>query len=183
MNKSLKILFFFNGVFVFASSLLGPLYALFVQNIDSNILNVSITWAVFLLSTTFFTGMVGKYGDKIKEKEFLLCAGYFIRGLVWFFYIFVNKVELLLAAQFVLGIGEALGAPAYDAIFAQHLVKNNFVKDYSAWKIISTVVSALAVVIGGVIVTTLGFQTLFCVMSMLSFALVAGVLLIDRKIL
>ena len=81
INKSLKILFLFNGVFVFAAMLLGPLYAVYVESIDKNILSVSITWAVFLTSATFFTFIVSRKGDSIKEKEHLLMGGFLIRGL------------------------------------------------------------------------------------------------------
>ncbi len=38
INGSLKVLFLFNGIFVFASTLLGPLYDVFVETIDSNVL-------------------------------------------------------------------------------------------------------------------------------------------------
>ncbi len=71
INKSLKILFLFNGNFVFASTLLGLLYAVYVETIDTEVLSISITLASFLLLATLFTFFVSKRGDSIREKEYL----------------------------------------------------------------------------------------------------------------
>ncbi|MFZ2882781.1 MAG: hypothetical protein WA019_06940, partial [Candidatus Moraniibacteriota bacterium] len=82
-NNALKILFIYNGIFVFASGLLGPLYAIFVGTIDKNIISISISWSVFLLSTTLSMLFLRNYGDKVREKEYFLLAGFLIRALVW----------------------------------------------------------------------------------------------------
>jgi len=183
INKSLKILFLFNGVFVFASMLLGPLYAVYVESIDENILSISVTWAVFLISATFFTFIVSRRGDSVKEKEHLLMAGFLIRAISWFLFIFVGNIFHLILIQFFLGIGEALGSPSFDAIFAQHLDKGMQIKEYSSWKLIVNGATAVATIIGGLIVVTFGFNVLFIVMSF--FALIAffGVLIQPREIL
>lgn len=61
--NALKILFISNGIFVFADRLLGPLYAIFVEKFDTNILSVSFSWFIFMLSATLFTLIISKYGD------------------------------------------------------------------------------------------------------------------------
>lgn len=83
INSSLKILFLANGIFSFAGSMLGPLFAVFVASFDKNILSVSLTWATFLFSTTVFTYVISLVGDKIREKEYLLMAGFLVRAAVW----------------------------------------------------------------------------------------------------
>ncbi len=85
-NEALRTLFIFNGIFVFASGLLGPLYAVFVETIDTRIISVSLSWSAFLLSTTLFMLLVRKYGDFIAEKEYLLMAGYLTRSITWFLF-------------------------------------------------------------------------------------------------
>ena len=71
-NPALKTLYIYNGIFVFAGSLLGPLYAVYVGLIDSAILAVSVSWAVFLMATLVFTAVISRVGDRVKEKEYLL---------------------------------------------------------------------------------------------------------------
>jgi MFS family permease len=183
INKSLKILFLFNGVFVFAAMLLGPLYAVYVESIDKNILVVSITWAVFLASATFFTFIVSKKGDSVKEKEYLLMGGFLIRGLSWLLFIFVGSIFHLILVQIFLGIGEAFGSPSFDAIFAEHLDDGMQIKEYSSWKLIVNGATAIAAVIGGLIVVNFGFTTLFIIMSFLAFVSFFGVLFLPREAL
>lgn len=172
MNKYLKTLFFYNGIFVFASHLLGPLYALYVKDIDSSIMSVSISWSAFLFSTVIFTLLISSVGDKVKHKEYLLSAGYFVRAFVWFSYIFVGDITTLVLLQILLGVGESLGTPAYDALLAEHLDRGHHIADYANWKIISSLAGAISVFIGGYIVDSFGFKYLFVLMAFL--ALVGG---------
>jgi len=183
VNRSLKTLFLFNGIFVFAGSLLGPLYAIYVEGIDKSILAVSSSWSIFLISATVFTYLMSRWGDKVKEKEYFLILGYLIRAFVWFGYIFVGNLYTLLILQLLLGAGEAAGTPSYDTIFAEHLDKNKHIRDYSVWKVISNLVGALAVFLGGVLVTTYGFIPLFVIMSALALVSMVGILLSPRKLL
>ena len=183
MNKSLKTLFLLNGIFVFASNLLGPLYAIYVSGIDKSILAVSSSWAVFLVGTTVFTYIVSRFGDRVKEKEYLLALGYLVRGLVWTSYIFVGSFAMLMALQVLLGLGESLGTPSYDAVFAEHLDKDKHIKDYATWKVISNLLGATAVFLGGLIVSSFGFTPLFIAMSSLAFISLIGIVLTPRDLL
>lgn len=183
MNKSLRVLVLFNGIFVFASSLLGPLYAIYVDGIANSVLAVSSSWAVFLFSTTVFTYLMARWGDRLKAKENFLILGYFVRAVVWFGYIYVGSLQALLLLQFLLGLGEAFGTPAYDAIFAEHLEKNKHIKDYSIWKVVSTLLGALATCMGGLLVTGYGFVPLFAIMSVLALVSMFGIILSPSNLL
>jgi len=182
-NKALETLFIFNGIFVFAASLLGPLYAVFVETIDTDIVSVSLSWSVFLISTTLFMLIVRKYGDLIKEKEYLLMAGYLIRAIVWFVFPSISTIMMLVFLQALLGLGESLGTPAYDAIFAEHLDKNKHIKEYANWKLISNMVGAVAVIMGGFLVKELGFSALFYLMGSLAIVSLIGIWIKPRELL
>lgn len=183
INKSLKILFILNSIFVFAGALFTPLYALYVQRIDNRIIAVSITWGVQIAASTFFAFFVGKYGDKIKEKEFILAAGYFLRFLAWTGLIFVNNLISLLLIQIVIGVGESMGGPAWNAIFAKHLDGHKEVKDYSDWAMLSNLIIALGTILGGVVVTFFGFNYIFAFMGLLAFVSFVGVVITPRRTL
>lgn len=182
-NQALKTLFIFNGIFVFAASLLGPLYAVFIKTIDTDIFSVSLSWSVFLISTTIFMLFVRKYGDRIKETEYLLIAGYFLRALVWFLFPHISTLVVLIILQILLGLGEALGTPAYDALFADHLDQNRHVEEYTDWKLISNFCGAVAVLLGGLVVKYFGFSILFNSMGILATISFFGVLFQSRKLL
>jgi len=82
-----------------------------------------------------------------------------------------------------LGLGESLGTPAWNAIFAKHLDNSKEVMEYSNWNIINNLMVAAATVAGGVVVTYLGFNILFVIMSVLALVSLIGVLITPRKIL
>jgi len=183
INSSLRVLFFLNSIFVFAGSLLGPLYAVYVSRIDDKIISVSLSWAVFMFSSTLFMYFVSKFGDRVKEQEYLLAGGFLIRCLAWIGYIFVSNLTGLILLQILLGLGEALGTPAWNAIFAKHLDYREEIMDYSNWNIINNLMVAAATVAGGVIATYLGFNLLFVIMSVGAFFSLVGVLITPRKVL
>ena len=182
-NKPLKTLFIFNGIFVFAGSLLGPLYALYVGTVDKNILSVSITWASFFVASFIFTIIVSKVGDKIKEKRYLLMAGFLVRAVAWFMFIFAGNVFHFVLLQTLLGLGEALGTPTFYAIFAEHLDRGKHIREYADWKLIVNGTTAVGTIIGGLVVTTLGFSWLFAAMSGFAVVSFLGVLVQPRKLL
>jgi MFS family permease len=182
-NKALKTLYIYNGIFVLAAGLLGPLYAIFVQRFVDGVMAVSISWSAFLVATTIFTYLISRYGDKVIEKEYLLLGGYIVRALAWLAFLFVGNLFSLILVQIVLGLGESLGTPSFNSIFAEHLDKNKYVREYAYWTLISNLVTAIGTIVGGLIITTLGFKPLFLTMAFLSLISFFGVLLKPRKLL
>lgn len=182
-NKALRILYIFNGIFVLASALLGPLYAVWVGTIENSVLAISISYAFFWGATTIFMFIVGRIGDRFKEKEYLLLAGFLIRSLVWFSFIFVNSLPTLIIALIFLALGESLGTPAFGAIFAEHLGPGRHIADYSYWSMINNLMIAAGSAVGGVIVAYFGFSILFAIMSVMALIPFFGVLFQPRKLL
>lgn len=182
-NKALRTLFLYNGLFVGAATMLGPLYAIYVVKFVDGVTAVSISWAAFLVSTSIFTYIVSRKGDGIKEKEYLLLAGYIVRILSWILLIFVHNLTSLVLVQILLGFGESLGTPSFNALFADHLDKNKHIKEYSNWSLIANLTSAAGILAGGAIVNNFGFKALFLFMSALSLVAFFGILLKPRKLL
>lgn len=182
-TNALKILFVSNGIFVFADRLLGPLYAIFAEKFDTNVMSVSFSWFVFMLSATVFTALVAKFGDKIKEKEYMLVAGFLIRATCWIMYVFVNNFAIFCIVQVILGIGEAVGSPGFDSIFATHLDKGHEINEYSNWKLVQNFSLAIASLIGGLVVQFASFQVLFFLMAVLAILASIIVLVQPRKLM
>lgn len=182
-NKALRALFLYNGIFVGAAAMLGPLYAIYVVRFVDGVTAVSVSWAAFLVSTSIFTYIVSRKGDGIIEKEYLLLAGYIVRILSWILLIFVNNLTALVLVQILLGLGESLGTPSFNALFADHLNKNKHIQEYSNWSLVANLSSAAGILAGGAIVNNFGFKALFLFMSALSLVAFVGVLLKPRKLL
>ena len=180
-NKVLRTLFIYNGIFVLAGSLLSPLYAVYVEKFQSGVMWISISWSVFLVSTTIFIFVLSRMGDKVKDKRHLLLGGYFVRGVAWLLFVFADSIFMLLVLQSLLGLGEALGSPAFDAMFAENLEKGKHIADYSNWKIITNMTVAAGTIAGGFIVSKMGFSVLFLAMSLLAMISFFGILLEPKK--
>ncbi|MDO8619566.1 MAG: MFS transporter [Candidatus Daviesbacteria bacterium] len=180
-NKALKFLFVCNGIFVLAGSLLGPLYAVYVEKLGRGVLAISTSWAVFLLSTTFFMFLVSRFGDGLR-KDYLLMGGFLVRAIVWFMFIFISSIPELIILQIFLGIGEAMGTPAFGAVFAEHLDKDHHVEDYADWQLVQNMMMAIGVILGGLIVNSFGFKYLFFLMSALATISFVGMLFKPNRV-
>ena len=175
INRTLKILYLYTGIFTFAGNLLGPLYALYVEGIQKGVLPICVSWAVFIMSSSIFTFFVSLVGDKVKRTENLLVIGILIRGVVWFLYGVITTFPQLIILQIIFGLGDALGSPAFDCLLSEHLDRGKRVLDYSSWRVVMDVAVILSVLVGGFIVNTFGFKLLFTSMLLLSVISAVGI--------
>lgn len=182
-NLALKILFVSNSIYMFAALLLGPLYAVYVQRIGGGVLLVSISTAVFYVSSTLFLLFLAKLGDRIKEKELLLAASYILRGLAFLGLMVVDSTLMLILLQVFFGLGDALGTPIFGVLFAKHTNRKEEVMEYSDWALVANLVMALGTIIGGFIVNGLGFTFLFVTIGILCFISAGWILFTPREVL
>lgn len=173
-NLYLKTLYIYNGIFVFASGLLGPLYAIFVNKFEKDVFSISLSWAAFLIATTICLYFVSMFKDKPENKKAFLILGFLIRAIVWILFIFIGNIWQLIILQIILGIGEAIGTPAFESLFAEHLDEGGHLKDYSRWKLIVNLATGVATVVGGLMVKYFGFEILFLIMSLLAIVSLIG---------
>lgn len=148
---------------------------------DSNLSSISLSWGAFLISTTFFLFILSRFGDKISDKKSLLLGGFAIRAISWILFIFVQDLAGLILVQIILGIGEALGTPSFEALFVEHLEKGKHIMDYSEWKLIVNATSAVAAILGGFFISKFGFNVLFISMAMLAIVSFCGILAHKEK--
>ncbi|MBD3207845.1 MAG: MFS transporter [Candidatus Nealsonbacteria bacterium] len=182
-NKHLKTLLALNAFFVFGATLLGPLYAVFVKDIGGNILTVGWSFAIYMIILGLAAYVTGKLGDKIKEKEYLLGLGYFLRGVGFFGYVFTQNSFHLLFVQIVLGVGEAFGNPSFKAIFSEHLDEGKYSSEWGVWDALYSVTVGLSAMIGAFIISSFGFETLFVIMGSIAFLSFIIILMLPRELL
>lgn len=68
--------------------------------------------------------------DRVKETELVVVVGYLAIALGFLGYIFVQDFWHLLVIQVVIGFGEAIYSPAFDALYSLHMDKK---KSGSTW--------------------------------------------------
>ena len=61
MHKELKYLLLTNSFFLFASNLFAPLFALFIQKIDSAAFHVGGIWSTYIFGVGILTFILSRY--------------------------------------------------------------------------------------------------------------------------
>lgn len=181
LNRPLKILLTTNALILIAGAMLGPIYAIFVEQIGGDLMDASIAGGIFALVAGLTTLLSGKYSDKVKENELIVVAGYCIVGAGFLLYFWVDSVIFLFIVQAIIGLGEAIYSPAFDAVYSKHLDGKHSGTQWGAWESMNYFTAAAGAFVGGVIVTTFGFQALFLIMASMSFVSATYILMLKRN--
>jgi MFS family permease len=170
LNQKTKILLWGSNIWYLGEGMLGPLFAIFAQRIGGNILDITWAWAVYLAVTGTLMIYVGRIAGKKVALEKLLLAGYALNALFTFSYLLVQTPLHLLLVQVGLGAAAALAVPPWSALYA------TAEKDDQAayvWGLVSGayyLTTAVAVLLGGFIVSYFSFTTLFITMGLIQIA-------------
>ena len=176
INKVLRLLLLTNGFVLLAGAMLGPIYALFVEDIGGDLLDASLAGTLFALAGGLTVLLSGKYADRLARPEDVMSAGYLFLASGFFAYLFAGSVWHILIIQAILGFGEAIYSPAYNAIYSRHLDKHHEAAEWGLWEAMAYFVAAGGAIAGGYIATFLSFQGLFGIMTI--FCLLSSVIII-----
>lgn len=164
--------------------MMGPLFAVFVEKVGGDILDITCAWATYLVITGLFYIIVGKLLNNKDYKEKVMIFGYALNAIFTFGYILVDSPFSLFLVQAGLGIAEAIGTPAWDALYAKNLDEN---LDSYAWGLStgqSQIVTGVAFGIGGLITHFISFHALFITMGLIQIVaafVTAQLLFMKRK--
>lgn len=183
IQKSLKILLWTNGLILLSGAMLAPIYALFVEDIGGSILDAGFASSVFACVAGITTLVSGKYADKIRENELIIVLGYTLVGVGFFLLSQVTTMYHLLLVQALIGFGEAVYSPAFDAVYTQHIEKASSGVSWGLWESMNYFVSAIGALIGGVVAFQYGFTMLFSVMAGVSLISAFYIVFLPRNIL
>ncbi len=169
LNKALRILLVTNGMILMAGAMLGPIYALFVEKVGGDLMDASIAGGIYAFTAGAVTLASGKYSDRVKENELIVVLGYLIIGLGFILYIFVDSIIFLFVVQIIIGLGEAIYSPAFDAVYSKHLDGDRSGTQWGMWESMNYFTAAAGSFAGGAVVTIFGFEALFIIMAVMAF--------------
>lgn len=160
MRVEYKILLIASLLANFGDNLVGPFYAVFVEQVGGGILQIGYTASVFSLSAGLLIIVVGRMSDNI-SKEWMTVAGYGLYALGSLGYLVISNPWQLFALQVIFALGTACLAGPLSALFAQYIQAD---KGGLQWGLQSggdRFVVGLAVLVGTLVVHFLGFAALF----------------------
>ena len=164
-GTTIKFLILSDVVLISAKGLLGPVFAIFIEDyiVGANAMVIGAAATIFLLTKSLLQIPFAHIMDKIKGErdDFLMMViGTFISAVVPLAFLFIHTPFQLYFVEFLLGIGAAMAFPSFMAIFTRHIGKE---REGVEWGIYFTLVdfgSALTAAIGGMLALTLGFPIL-----------------------
>jgi len=147
--------------------MLGPLIAVFTESVGGSILDISWAWAIFLIVAGLLQIVVGKISTS-KNRAKIMLWGYVLNALFTFTYIFVASPLHLFAVQFGLGIAAALATPTWEALYAKYEDKKQDTYEWGLAGGEGQIITGIAIIIGGLIVSSFSFNVLFVIMGAIS---------------
>lgn len=165
LNKRVKILLLGANIWYLGEGMLGPLFAVFSQQIGGTVLDIAWAWSVYLIVTGVLNVLVGKFSDGTVSKARLMVFGYGLNAFCTFLYLLVQSPMHLILVQIGLGVASALATPTWAALYAKYEDKG---QDGFEWGLASgqaNIVTGLAVLMGGFIVNYFSFRLLFVLMG------------------
>jgi len=168
MKRGVRILLLTDAWWTLAIGLIGPIYAIFVQEIGGDILDASWAYFAFMISSGVALYAFGKLEDKIRHPELTLTLGYVLLSLGCFSYIFVSTQLMLVITQIILGLGIAIASPIFDAMYGKFVTRKHAASEWGDWEAMGYIVTAVSALIGGYLATLVGFRALFIIMFVIS---------------
>lgn len=167
LNQALKTLVWSAGVIIAASAMIGPIYAILVEQIGGDLLDASLTFFIYSIVTSITLFLSGKLFDKRRQGKGILALGFLIISLGYFGYLFVDTVHKLYLVQVLIGIGTAIYSPAWDSMYSTHITKKHEGTQWATWEITNQFSAAVGALVGGVVASQWGFPPLFVLMSVI----------------
>jgi MFS family permease len=104
-------------------------------------------------------------------------------GTGFVLYIFTGSMFQLLLVQILIGFGEAIYSPAFDAVYSKQIDGHKSGKQWGAWESMNYFTTAVGAVLGGFIVNLFGFNIMFFIMASLCFSSALYIYKLPRKVL
>lgn len=183
LNRALRIMLVTNSLVLLAGAMLGPIYAIYVERVGGDLLDASLAGGIFALVAGLTVLLAGNLSDRIKENEMVVAVGYLMIGLGFLLYLWVESVFMVFLIQIIIGLGEAIYSPAFDAVYSKHLDVGKSGLQWGWWEAMNYFTYAVGAVIGGLVVVNLGFDFVFVVMAVLCFGSALYIYLLPRKVL
>jgi MFS family permease len=166
MNKKLNILLLGSNIWIFADSMLGPLFAVFTKRIGGDILDISWAWATYFVFTGVLTIIIGRVSDRYKKEGFLV-FGYGLTAICTFGYLLVSSPMHLFFIQAGLGVALAFCNPTWYALYGKYTPKESSGYTWGIADGLGKILSGIAIFVGGAVVVMFSFDALFIIMGSL----------------
>ncbi|PIR41274.1 MAG: hypothetical protein COV31_02620 [Candidatus Yanofskybacteria bacterium CG10_big_fil_rev_8_21_14_0_10_46_23] len=173
INPVVRFLIISDTAVVGASGLLGPIFALFIEDfiIGGNEAVAGIAAGIFLLTKSIAQIPIAHLIDRIRGERddfWLLFLFTALIAIIPLLYLVIDTPIELYMIQLILGFFTAFTFPTFMAIFTRHIDKAKEGTEWGVYFTLTDLASAALAVIGGYIAANQGFPTLIVVVVAIS---------------
>ena len=164
-SRALMLALALSTLYSLGVGLLGPIYPIFVINrFSATVVDVGLLYALFCGVAAVFKVIAGRLAD-IYCKERVFFAGVMMGALCSLGYIYVPNITSLYLIEFIFGISYALQRPSILALMVDLGQKKKSGTILGMFESIYDITEAVAAFLSTVIITKVGFETLFFICS------------------
>lgn len=175
VNRIVKYFVIVDLVFLSGWGLIGPIFPIFIlEEIEGATLftvgaAIALYWFVRSVIQLPVAILLDEHEGE-KDDFFTLILGLMLAGFAAMSFLVVRTIFGLFVVEFFHAVAFGLYAPSWSAIFSRHLDKKQFAFDWSLDHTAIGVSYAIASFLGGVMAKLFGFQSIFIITSIISFA-------------
>ena len=149
-----------NSSLAFALGLFMPFWIVFLQDFGGSIEQFGFSIGLMMLAQSITSYFVGRYSDKFGRKVFLIIGGFILSGIV-FAYTLITSLVHLYVLQIINGITSSMQATMETAFLGDITKKARRGADIGRYHAIVGIMSAIAMMGGGIVAGQLGFKIIF----------------------
>lgn len=173
INPTIRFLIISDTVLTGAAGLLGPIFALFIENfiVGGNEAVAGLAAGIYLFTRGILQIPIAHIIDKIRgEKDdfWLMFIFTILIAVTPLLYLVISTPLQLYAVQFILGLFTAFTYPSYMAIFTRHIDPKKEGTEWGVYFTLTDFSSAALSAVGGYVAVSEGFKSLIVAVVVMS---------------
>lgn len=173
INPVVRFLIISDTIIIGAAGLLGPIFALFIEDFiqGGNAAVAGLAASIFLFTKSVFQVPIAHFIDRVRgEKDdfWLMFICTILTAAIPLLYLVIHTPSQIYLVQFILGLFTAFTFPTYMAIFTRHIDKEKEGTEWGVYFTLTDLTSAALAAVGGYLATTQGFPTLIIAVVVVS---------------
>ena len=173
INPVIRLLVISDTVIIGAAGLLGPIFALFVEDFiqGGNATVAGLAAGIYLFTKSILQVPIAHFIDRVRgEKDdfWLMFICTVLIALIPLLYLVIHTPFQLYVVQFILGLFTAFTFPTYMAIFTRHIDKKKEGTEWGIYFTLTDLTSATLAAVGGYMATAQGFPALIIAVVIVS---------------
>jgi MFS family permease len=174
INPVIRLLIISDTVLMGAAGLLGPIFALFIEDFikGGDAAVAGLAAGIYLFTKSVLQVPIAHLIDRVRGEKDDFWIMFIFTVLIAFIpllYLVITTPIQLYIVQFLLGFFTAFTFPTYMAIFTRHIDKEKEGTEWGIYFTLTDLTSAALAAVGGYIATTQGFPALIIAVVIVSF--------------